>query len=90
MTRHGRRVGLDLSIRHVMFCLFVFVAALTASSTAAQGPPAGRQGGPPAGREGEHRPRDGKEEHLRGVRPAHPQQRVPRHPSISPVSGSRS
>ena len=58
VTRHGRRVGLDLSIRHVMFCLFVFVAALTASSTAAQGPPAGRQGGPPAGREGEHRPRD--------------------------------
>jgi hypothetical protein len=52
MTRHERSVGLDLSIRHVLFYLFVFVAGLTASSTAAQGPPAGRQGGPPVGREG--------------------------------------
>jgi len=52
VTRHERRVGSDFSIRHLPFYLFVFVAALTISGTAAQGPPGGRQGGPPAGREG--------------------------------------
>ena len=49
MTRHERRAGSDLPMRHLPFYLLVAVAVLSVSGVAGQGPPAGRQGGPPAG-----------------------------------------